>query len=508
VAISNDNKIYLTGLTSNKTGIAYLGYDMSANADHPDQYLVQFNEDGTRNWCTYYSEGNDLDEIYDLQIDNNNNLFICGWTNSNDLAHYGYDTIKTGSNHEGFLTKLSDLGVPIWSTYIDANDPGGTYIKSIALDQNNKVYAGGYAASNGLGYNGFDNFYSGNDDGVLCQFDASNVVIKITSLVPTFMDPGQITNIDYSVYGKFLSGNTFYSELSNSEGEFISPITTGSLVSTISGTIISTIPILIDCGAHYRFRIQSTSPISDSPNNGYDINISGYIIDSIYATIYSGETYLLPGGETVDAAGIYIDTLSSGIDCDSILVTILNVITCNPPTGISASMVTSNSAKIVWESAVGASKYQLWYRDIGGGTWLKKNVMTTSKKLTGLAAGTTYQYKIKTYCGLTSSTFSTINTFTTLLRESNPIYLEETDIIIAPNPSHGNINFYAEYCATEKITVEAFDIIGRKLAQGEFKIQNNELNIQFEFPDYFEGNAIVKMIIDNQVYTYKVVVIK
>ena len=508
VAISGDNKIYLAGLTSNSTGIAYLGYDMSKNVDYPDIYLVQFNEDGTRNWCTYYSEGSELDEIYDLQVDNDNNLFVCGWSSSYDLAHYGYDTIRTGTYHDGFLAKLNDFGVPIWSTYIDANDFGGTYIISIALDQNNKVYTGGYAASNGLGFNGFDTFYSGNDDGVLSQYNASDVAINITPTLPTTLDPGQIINVDYTVFGKFLGGNVFVSELSNSAGDFLPPVSTGSLATTYSGSIISTIPTLIDCGSNYRFRVKSTFPEAFSPNNGYDISINGYMTDSIYASIYTGETYLLPGGEIVNTSGTYTDTLGIGTGCDSIIVTILNVITCNAPTDVSATMITSNSAKIIWASVAGATKYQVWYRPIGGGSWMKKNTTATSKKLTGLVAGTTYQYKIKSFCGMTSSIFTSTYSFTTPLRESNSIDNELTAINISPNPSDGTFNVIAENCTTDFITIEAYDIIGRKLSQTKIQVENDVFNTQFSFPNYYEGNAIIKIIDGDQLYTFKVVIVK
>jgi len=43
-------------------------------------------------------------------------------------------------------------------------------------------------------------------------------------------------------------------------------------------------------------------------------------------TICSGNNYILPGGNSVSAAGTYIDTISSGLGCDSIIITNLTVI--------------------------------------------------------------------------------------------------------------------------------------------------------------------------------------
>ena len=123
-------------------------------------------------------------------------------------------------------------------------------------------------------------------------------------------------------------------------------------------------------------------------------------------------------------------------------------------------------------------------------------------------AGTTYQYKIKSICGMTSNIFTNTYTFATPLRESNTIDIEITAISISPNPSNGTFNVISKNCYTNFITIEAYDIIGRKLSQTKIHVEYDVLNTQFSFPDYYEGNAIIKIIDGDQLHTFKVVIVK
>ena len=93
--------------------------------------------------------------------------------------------------------------------------------------------------------------------------------------------------------------------------------------------------------------------------------------------------------------------------------------TCETPTTIVASNITSSKATISWTGNNCAAKYRVRYRVQGTTTWVTKIVTApiTTKNLTLLQPLTTYEYQVRTDCnsaGTSYSAYSTIQTFTTI----------------------------------------------------------------------------------------------
>jgi hypothetical protein len=95
---------------------------------------------------------------------------------------------------------------------------------------------------------------------------------------------------------------------------------------------------------------------------------------------------------------------------------------CTPPTGgtcasttaNAASSVTSSSATANWTAVTGATSYTLEYKTSAATTWTSiTGITTTSRSLTGLAASTTYNYRVTTVCASGSATVSNTASFTT-----------------------------------------------------------------------------------------------
>jgi N-acetyl-anhydromuramyl-L-alanine amidase AmpD len=88
---------------------------------------------------------------------------------------------------------------------------------------------------------------------------------------------------------------------------------------------------------------------------------------------------------------------------------------CTAPTGLTSSSIFTTKATIAWTAVAGATSYQVEYKTSAATTWIVGTQSTTSKALTGLAASTVYQYRIKNVCSATSSSaYSATGTFTTL----------------------------------------------------------------------------------------------
>jgi hypothetical protein len=97
--------------------------------------------------------------------------------------------------------------------------------------------------------------------------------------------------------------------------------------------------------------------------------------------------------------------------------------TCNAPTGLTTSAITTNSATINWSAVSGAASYVVNYRLSTSTTWTVANTTSTSFNITGLTASTSYQYQVRTVCAsIGSSVFSTIGSFTTAAAGCTDIY--------------------------------------------------------------------------------------
>jgi plastocyanin len=102
----------------------------------------------------------------------------------------------------------------------------------------------------------------------------------------------------------------------------------------------------------------------------------------------------------------------------------------NPsPTGAYVSELIHDRVRVNWDNMNDVNcmvtQYRIKYRELGTSTWSQKNMAntglcqfglnTTSKKIVGLTASTTYEYYMKAwYCGGTTSSWSAIQNFTTL----------------------------------------------------------------------------------------------
>ncbi|MCX6273642.1 MAG: fibronectin type III domain-containing protein [Bacteroidetes bacterium] len=87
---------------------------------------------------------------------------------------------------------------------------------------------------------------------------------------------------------------------------------------------------------------------------------------------------------------------------------------CTTPTGLSTTLITSTTAKLNWGTTTDAVTYYARYRITGTFTWTSTTVSTNSLSLTGLLPGISYEWKVRTNCSGSNSTYSSILTFNTL----------------------------------------------------------------------------------------------
>ena len=87
--------------------------------------------------------------------------------------------------------------------------------------------------------------------------------------------------------------------------------------------------------------------------------------------------------------------------------------TCNVPTGMSTSGVTSTTATLNWTAVSGATSYNVQYRIVGAATWTSTTSATNSKAISSLVASSNYEWQVATVCASGTSAFTASTNFST-----------------------------------------------------------------------------------------------
>ena len=86
--------------------------------------------------------------------------------------------------------------------------------------------------------------------------------------------------------------------------------------------------------------------------------------------------------------------------------------TCNAPTSLTTTNITSSSATLNWGTVSGASNYTVQYKTNSSSTWLTAGTTASNTyTLSSLSPATAYNWRVKANC---SANYSTTATFTTL----------------------------------------------------------------------------------------------
>lgn len=147
-------------------------------------------------------------------------------------------------------------------------------------------------------------------------------------------------------------------------------------------------------------------------NIRYRIVGTGTWTNTTSATNSYGATGLTPGNnyewqvQTVCNGGNSIFTISTNFTTTPF--------TCNTPTNLSTTNISSASATFNWGAVGGATGYNVRYRITGTGTWTTGASATTSFNASGLTFSSNYEWQVQTACsGGSNSSFSSSTNFTT-----------------------------------------------------------------------------------------------
>ncbi len=124
IKCDEDGNIIIAGRTDALEKIATPGTHKQNNSnDYNDMYIAKFAPDGKQIWGTYYGDANPQttgdDNLFCLDIDEHNNIFVGGWTASknNITTPDGYIPNFDFYN-QGFFSKFNPTGNLVWGSYL------------------------------------------------------------------------------------------------------------------------------------------------------------------------------------------------------------------------------------------------------------------------------------------------------------------------------------------------------------------------------------------------------
>jgi Secretion system C-terminal sorting domain/Fibronectin type III domain len=134
--------------------------------------------------------------------------------------------------------------------------------------------------------------------------------------------------------------------------------------------------------------------------------------------------------------------------------------TCNAPLSLNTNSIGASSVTVLWAAITGATSYQLEYKLNSAPTFTVYNsaLASTSANITGLTAGSLYQWRVKTNCSAASSAYSA-SEFTTAAAPTcaTPVNLSTTGItttsaLLSWGAVTGVSNYTVEYKQTSSGT--------------------------------------------------------
>ncbi len=151
--VDQEDNLYLAFFTtSNDIPLVDRGgtsYQQDSIAGNRDVFIAKFNANNEQVWGTHFG-GNGDDAVYDMQLNDAGDLYLCGRTTSEDFPIMPYEnsylkgTIGDTSNFiiNSFISMFDKEGELKWSTYF-GDDSGYTYATNLAIDSRDKLYLTG-----------------------------------------------------------------------------------------------------------------------------------------------------------------------------------------------------------------------------------------------------------------------------------------------------------------------------------------------------------------------------
>jgi PKD repeat protein len=507
VDINSAGEIAIAGYTKSTSGIATSGaHQPTSWGSSGDMILAKLDASGNRIWGTYFGEWG-FEWNGRVAFDTQDNLILTGVaSSSNNISTTGVQQENYSGGGDGVVSKFNSAGVRQWTSYYGGG--GGDFIRAVATDSDDNIVVSGvtFSTNNIAAGNGHLQVFQGDassGDAMLGKFYGTMPSETITAVVTSGSNycPGDTIVVDYTITGTFLAGNVFTAELSNSVGNFPSPVVLGNLTSQTSGTITGIIPLSQTAGGGFRVRIVSTNPAIYGLKSAVNLAVNPLpeaTISALSATTfclgdsvtlladpasYNSYQWLNNNTPIVGATDSSYTTLSSGTynviteanGCYDTTSTI-SVIASVPPV---AAFTYSDSGLVVTfaNTSTGATSWQ-WDFGNGFSTGLENPIHTYQSP-------GTYTVQLIVSDGLCSDTLEITFTIYALGLTNNDV----PEIQVYPNPVTDVVFIDSPF---ENYNVEIFNEVGKLVKTTEYIQSGNPA--QIDVSDLSSGTYLLKVV--------------
>ena len=226
------------------------------------------------------------------------------------------------------------------------------------------------------------------------------------------------------------------------------------------------------------------------------LNVNPTFLTPVSATICDNQSYTTAGGQVVNTAGVYYDTLQAVTGCDSVIETTLNV---NPlPVSISLgtdTIICNNIPEITLDG--GDFVRHSWFKD--------NNLLTDTTRfltVTGQLGAGSYHVLYEDLNGCSTSSDTLEITYNEICPSVEKLFSTKGLINFYPNPTIGILTFNSD---KEISKIKLTDISGKVVYDYQINAETNSLDIShFNNGIYF----IIVLFSDGQMQTNKIILLK
>lgn len=149
ITVDNSGGVIITGNFSSGSIDVDPGpnvFNVTTNPGGDDFYILKLNSNGEFVWAKQFGDPTRLDEIYDVTIDNENNIIITGlFSGLVDFdPNSGVTNLQSNNNsNDAFIAKYTSNGELIWAKSFGSTNTGIERGNAITFDNQNNIYATG-----------------------------------------------------------------------------------------------------------------------------------------------------------------------------------------------------------------------------------------------------------------------------------------------------------------------------------------------------------------------------
>lgn len=152
---------------------ASTGLDVTYSGTN-DAFVAKISSAGALTWGTYLG-GSSWTVGRAVAVDASGDLFVAGETGSTDLPKLGGFDATFNAKSDGFVTRLTGAGVPVWTTYLGGGGDDGA-LRLAATKAGDVVVAGYTGSSDFPSAGGFDKTLGGTRDAFVTRLTGSGAL--------------------------------------------------------------------------------------------------------------------------------------------------------------------------------------------------------------------------------------------------------------------------------------------------------------------------------------------